>query len=551
MTDLDFGEQIFAFPIKASTVLIHLNEDMRDDWFTDVLLHKDLFSGKLSLADVINDLLINGGGKYIASERKVYDIPKKGFGIRYSLETDFYDRFVYQSICSFLIKYYDPLLSNRVLGHRWNNRTSSSKYLFKNRIDLWATFEGVTKTAFNTNDALLVTDLVNYYENISIDLIRSSFKNLIPLITASGNEKFLIRNAIDTLCELLVSWGYNPRHGLPQNRDASSFIANVVLNAVDHAMESKGYDYYRYVDDIRIICKDENAANKALLELIGELRKVGLNINSNKTCILTNNNSKDSIDAQFPSSDDRTITIDNMWKSRSRRVVRRSVKYIYEMISKSISNKETQSRQFRFAVNRLIRLATIDLFDANGHIAKDLKKLLLDSLAEHPASADQYCKILSVLSMDDDDCFRVYEFLSNNDVAIHSWQNYHLWLLLSKRGYKHQLLVNLAKDKIENNILSSEVSVIFIYLKCVDETDFLKEIISMFSSEWPYYHQRNFLLSVSSFSPDLLKPIVPKLGPKLIGTINRAKPYFSGNRPVVTMERAREADLYDRVDPYA
>lgn len=56
---------------------------------------------------------------------------------------------------------------------------------------------------------------------------------------------------------------------------------------------------------------------------------------------------------------------------------------------------------------------------------------------------------------------------------------------------------------------------------------------------------------LSSFSPDLLKPIVPKLGPKLIGTINRAKPYFSGNRPVVTMERAREADLYDRVDPYA
>lgn len=316
-------------------------------------------------------------------------------------------------------------------------------------------------------------------------------------------------------------------------------------------MESKGYDYYRYVDDIRIICKDENAANKALLELIGELRKVGLNINSNKTCILTSKSSKDVIDAHFPSSDDRTVTIDNMWKSRSRRVVRRSVKYIYEMISKCISNKETQSRQFRFAVNRLIRLATIDLFDANGPIAKDLKKLLLDSLAEHPASADQYCKILSLLSMDDDDCFRVYEFLCNNDVAIHSWQNYHLWLLLTKRGYKHQLLVKLAKEKIENNILSSEASVIFIYLKCVDETDFLKEIISMFSSDWPYYHQRNFLLSVSSFSPDLLKPLVPKLGPKLIGTINRAKPYFSGNRPVVTMERAREADLYDRIDPYA
>lgn len=46
-------------------------------------------------------------------------------------------------------------------------------------------------------------------------------------------------------------------HGLPQNRDASSFLSNVLLSRVDKAMAGKGYDYYRYVDDIRVIADDE------------------------------------------------------------------------------------------------------------------------------------------------------------------------------------------------------------------------------------------------------------------------------------------------------
>ena len=84
----------------------------------------------------------------------------------------------------------------------------------------------------------------------------------------------------------MEKWYYNDRHGLPQNRDASSFIANIVLDAVDKSMVNKGYDYFRYVDDIRIICTDEFEAKRALNDLIFELRKFGLNINSKKTVIL-------------------------------------------------------------------------------------------------------------------------------------------------------------------------------------------------------------------------------------------------------------------------
>ena len=38
-----------------------------------------------------------------------------------------------------------------------------------------------------------------------------------------------------------------------------------------------GFDYYRYVDDIRIICDSPRAARHAATLLIGQLRTVGMN----------------------------------------------------------------------------------------------------------------------------------------------------------------------------------------------------------------------------------------------------------------------------------
>lgn len=374
------ANELLAFKIEIDAVLQHLNQDMRDDWFTDAIQHRDLFSNKNDLKETLQCLLLEGNGNYAGSNRTIYNIPKKGIGVRYSLETDFYDRFIYQSICSFLIPFYDPLLSHRALGHRYNKNRTSEKYIFKNRIDLWHTFEGVTRTALPNNQALLVTDLINYFENITIDAIRSAFEGMLNQVSASGPEKLLIRNAIQTLCDLLTRWGYNEKHGLPQNRDASSFIANVVLSSVDHTMVKLGYDYYRYVDDIRIICDNPRTAKKTLTELINQLRTVGMNINSGKTKILTKESTEEEINDSFPTTDDRTLTIESMWRSRSRRVIARSAKYIHQLLRECIERKETQSRQFRFAVNRLIQLAEANLFDIHTDLAADLRSLLIETL---------------------------------------------------------------------------------------------------------------------------------------------------------------------------
>ncbi|MCG9054205.1 RNA-directed DNA polymerase [Laribacter hongkongensis] len=542
--------EILAFPIDVPTVLKHLHRDMRDDWFEDALQHRDLFASKQALQDVLHEVLLEGNGRYSASKRNVCDIPKKGLGVRYALETDFYDRFIYQAICSYLMPFYDPLLSPRVLGHRYDNRKRSEKDLFKGRIELWQTFEGVTKTALKNSQALFATDLINYFENITTDSIRTAFEGLIPQITASGPEKVLIRNSINTLCELMTHWGYSERHGLPQNRDASSFVANVVLNSVDQEMVRQGFDYYRYVDDIRIICNTPRSARHAATILIGQLRTVGMNINSAKTKILTAESSTADISEFFPGSDDRSLTIDSMWRSRSRRVIIRSTKYIFQLLRECIDSKQTQSRQFRFAVNRLIRIVEAGIFDVRDEIAAQLKSLLIDSLEDHAVSTDQYCRLLSILGLSPEDLGKIEQFLCDHERSIHSWQNYHLWLILARGKHKTAHLFALAKRRIENDILCPEVAAIFIYLRCVGEVSFLERIATSFRSTWPYYHQRNYLLATSESDRNLIKPVVAHLGPKLKGTVARARSHFQEDVPLVERERTPMLKLYDELNPY-
>lgn len=542
--------EILAFPIDVPTVLKHLHRDMRDDWFEDALQHRDLFASKQALQDVLHEVLLEGNGRYSASKRNVCDIPKKGLGVRYALETDFYDRFIYQAICSYLMPFYDPLLSPRVLGHRYDNRKRSEKDLFKGRIELWQTFEGVTKTALKNNQALFATDLINYFENITTDSIRAAFEGLIPKIKASGPEKVLIRNSINTLCELMTHWGYSEKHGLPQNRDASSFVANVVLNSVDQEMVRQGFDYYRYVDDIRIICNTPRSARHAATILIGQLRTVGMNINSAKTKILTAESSTADISEFFPGSDDRSLTIDSMWRSRSRRVIIRSTKYIFQLLRECIGSKQTQSRQFRFAVNRLIRIVEAGIFDVRDEIATQLKSLLIDSLEDHAVSTDQYCRLLSILGLSPEDLEKIEQFLCDHERSIHSWQNYHLWLTLARGKHKTAHLFALAKRRIENDILCPEVAAIFIYLRCVGEVSFLEGIATSFRSNWPYYHQRNYLLATSESDRNLIKPVVAHLGPKLKGTVARARSYFQEDVPLVERERTPMLKLYDELNPY-
>lgn len=63
------------------------------------------------------------------------------------------------------------------------------KYLFKNKINRWFTFEGVTLTFVRSGKFLLVTDLSNFFENIAREQIIAGLEKVVPEIEATGSEK--------------------------------------------------------------------------------------------------------------------------------------------------------------------------------------------------------------------------------------------------------------------------------------------------------------------------------------------------------------------------
>ena len=544
------SEKLLAFPIDTKATLKHLRQDMKDDWFYDVVGYEDLLSNARNLNEILSDNLDINHGKYETGHKATYDVPKRDLGLRYTLELDFYDRFLFQAICTYLIQYFDPLLSNRVLSHR-QNKHGKSKYLFKPRIELWNIFEKITFVALQDGKSLLVTDLLNYFEQISIDAIEQAFIEMIKDIRASGSEKNTIRSAVSTLRTFLEKWCYNDRHGLPQNRDASFFIANVVLDTVDKAMVNKGYDYFRYVDDIRIICDDQHEAKRALNDLIFELRKLGLNINSKKTFIL----SKDSreINKCFPSTNDTMVLIDSMWRSRNKKIIAKSIPILCDFLKEQIKEGETQSRPFRYCINRIKILISSNLFASKSILAKGVADSLINEFENQPVSTDQFCRLLKDLDLTDDHLKRIADFLVEEMVAIHCWQNYHILLLLAHKKYDYQLVIDHCKKLISSNIERAEVPACFIYLASIGKENEVEEFIDLFKETWPYQHQRYFLIALQNTPVAKLKPLFGKVGYRLKGTVNRFKSNKNFKGETVYLRDFNQSsitDIYDEISPY-
>lgn len=543
--------QALGFPVKYDLVMRHLRQDMRDDWYCDCLQYQDLFNNKKDTKNIIILLLQEWNGAYRGNPSVLRNIPKKGYGERYSLETDFFDRFIYQAICSFLIPYYDKLISHRVLSYRYDPKPLNEKYLFKPKIDRWFTFEGVTLTFVRSKKFLLITDVSNFFENISRDQLIKKLELAIPNITATGPEKLQIRNAITTLDNLLKQWTYNGSHGLPQNRDASSFLSNVLLSSIDHAMVNSGYDYYRYVDDIRILADSESTARRALQDLIRQLRKIGLNINASKTEILSPDADNDNITQHFPSQDSTTNAINYMWQSRSRRLVTRSVSYIVDMLTNCIESGDTQSRQFRFAVNRIAQVVECELFDVGDALTVSLLDALSGTLFDQAVSTDQYCRLIAILDKDGRCLTALEAFLLQEETAIHDWQNYNIWLLLAVRKYRSEALLGLADRKLQKDFKTGEAAAIIIWLRCVEENALIERSLNNFSDSLPFQNARYLLLSVSVLPEVNRRSLHHTLPTALRGTISRAAHHNNEDGlPFAVREKTSLSNLVNEVSEY-
>ena len=492
------------------TIKRQLRRDLLDDWFPDPRRFGDLLESDHIEAILVSNFQHNEGA-FKPEERTLFNIPKSNFTLRYGLEISLAERALYQALTARLVPLYDPLIPWNVFSHRASD-DPDGRYLFRRAIPAWQDFTGVVRDGLSEAHFLLSTDLTNYFENIDLEKLRETLISLLPELAASAAEKAVVRTHISTLFECLKSWCYSEQAGLPQNRDASSFLANIYMLPVDRAMIAQGYRYFRYMDDIKIACESEHHARKALKALSLELRGRGLSVNSGKTTIVPVTRS-DEIAKYLDGGEAELQQIDSIWQTRSLRPISRSFPLLSDLSQRLLRGGEVGSRAFRYCIRRLEALASCPEFEVPDAYFAPITPLVIDALSTSPASTDELARYLRAVPTTEDDLTRVGELLQDDGRNYYTWQNYRLWALLVQKGFSKQPLVTYALTVITEEPDCATRCGATLYAGAFGSKDDRIVIAQRFGSLKSFMGQRAALLAVQElhFKPHIRDHVLPSL----------------------------------------
>ena len=501
-----------------------LRHDLRDDWFPDALRFDDMFRSNHIRGDLDRNFASNKD-KFFPRERTLINVPKRDFTLRYGLEVSLSERAVYHAIVMKLITYFDPLLAPIVFNHR-KSVDSRKRYLFHRGVSAWKDFNGVVRATMRDADAdtLLSTDVANYFENIRLDTLRQTMLDELPRISASAEEKSEIQLLVDDLFEYLEKWCFSESSGLPQNRDASSFLASVYMIPVDRAMLGVGLKYFRYMDDIKIVCEDEHGARKALKKLCLELRERGLSVNSRKTKILSISQQEE-IEECLEVGDPHLQRIDSIWQTRALEPIRRSFRPLRELSERLLADGRAESRMFRFCIGRLEALASCPEFEVPEEYFQYITKMVVQALPNQPSCTDQLCKYLSVAPTTSEDLAGVATLLQDNSKNYYGWQNYLLWLLLVQKKYQDSDLLAYAMRIVQEQGDSATRCGATLYAGAIGGKNERIEIAKRFRTLTSFLGQRSAIIAVHElhFRPHIKKYVAPYVRDDLLGVYRELK----------------------------
>src|SRR5690625_540620 len=119
------------------------------------------------------------------------------------------------------------------------------------------------------------SDVVAFYRHVNHKILRNE-------LIIQGSDYELTDHLIEFLGEL-----YGHHVGLPQLHQSSDALSEVYIDAVERNMLRLGYAVWRFNDDFRVAVKGFMEALRALEDLDGSLREIGLTLNEVKTTIPT------------------------------------------------------------------------------------------------------------------------------------------------------------------------------------------------------------------------------------------------------------------------
>ncbi|NTF87646.1 RNA-directed DNA polymerase [Agrobacterium rhizogenes] len=490
--------QLGSISFDEAVVIKQLKSDFKDDWFPDPIGYNDFISGGL-LPNIILENFRKNHGAYSPAKALLLNVPKSNFTLRYALETSFTDRAIYHSLAMHLLPFYDRTISEWVFSHRANGNAtddrSDSKYVFRNGIKAWSDFLGCVQSAIKPGTVLLSTDLANYFENISLKKLKEIMLELVPALDTDADGKSQIRQHIEQLFSCLSSWSFSLERGLPQNRDASSFLANVYMRSVDQVMLEKGYTYFRYMDDIKIVCASEGAAKLALKELVLALRPLGQVVNGGKTNIVAAEDQQGIRDClDLPSIEMKRI--DSAWASKALNPISRSFVPLKNLAIQTLKAGKFHSREFRFCINRLETLARCSEFKVPAAYFNEITPLVIGGLDVAPVATDQICRYLRAIELNERECIAIAEHLTDDAKGIYNWKNYRLWVLMTQKEFRSEALTERARTIISKRDDDPTRAGATLYLGAFGNVEDRELIASKFHQLESFLGQRNAIIAV-------------------------------------------------------
>ncbi|MFA5191368.1 MAG: RNA-directed DNA polymerase, partial [Verrucomicrobiia bacterium] len=393
-----------------------LMEDAKDDFFPDPLGFKEISVFKQSY-------LTQREHRFLQIESvtsRVEYVPKASGMLREAIWLHPNHRLVYLAVLHHLLPRIDNLVLRCVYSYR-RDAEDPDAYPFSERIDRWKNFHNDFRAACLDGNiqAVLVTDIASFYDHIDINHLCDKLESMLGKSATDSD-----REVVGFLRTLLQTWS-TTGFGIPQNFDPSSFFGSVYLHNVDAAMEGNRFNYFRWVDDIRVCAKNRQQALRALHFLQQELAKERLFLASDKTRIILKGT---------PEFDRLVDVADDILISNSEEAIARGeLAELKAMAQKCLervnyhASSDGDDRKFRAFCNRLLDCASFT--ELRDLIRPKVIDLVLPRLNSHVGRSDYWCKMLTA-----DRSGRILadlEKLLVTEKSIFDWQRFHMWKLLT------------------------------------------------------------------------------------------------------------------------